>query len=244
MSASSRSPIRSPGTSGSPYPAGPSTRSKGPWATSASTSGAGSSARSADRKLWSSSTSPPSSPHTSMETVPGSMPATRGPGGDSDDLLGHGVDAIRVEHEVVALEEPAHAGLVSLHLRAADGQRAEDELPLPLDEIIPGLDALDPERLRKVVIGEQLDCGTGAPHRLAQQLHARRPGGQDDVRPLQCGLHLCPVGRLERVDPQPFGDREPARPVVGVRVQDVGWDRRRKYLAALLDEQGRGAQPD
>src|SRR5918996_5146978 len=186
MSPNSRSPTRSPGTSGSPYPAGPSTRSRGRWATSASTSGAGSSARSAERKLWSSSTSPPSRAHTSMETVPGSTPATRGPAADSDDLLGQGVDAIGVEHEVVALKEPAHARLVSLHLRAADGQRAEDELALPLDEVIRSLDALDPERLRKVEVGQQLDRGIGAPHLLAQQPHARRPGGQDDVRPLQC----------------------------------------------------------
>src|SRR5215211_9257597 len=114
---------------------------------SASTSGEGSTARSADRKLSSSSTSPPSSAHTSMETVPGSTPATRGPCVELDDLFGHGVDAIGVEHEVVALEEPPHTGLVRLHLRAADAQRAEDELPLPLDEIIPGLDALDSERL-------------------------------------------------------------------------------------------------
>src|SRR5215208_1975535 len=138
--------------------------SRGRRAASASTSGAGSSARSADRKLWSSSTSPSSSTHRSMETVPGSTPATRGPGVDSEDLLRHGVDAIGVEHQVVALEEPAHAGLVRLHLLAADAQRAEDELPLSLDEIIPCLDALDPEWLRGVVIGQQLDRGTGAPH--------------------------------------------------------------------------------
>src|SRR5215208_7382050 len=155
--------------------------SRGRRATSASTSGAGSSARSADRKLWSSSTSPPSSAHTSIETVPGSTPATRGPGIESDDLSGHGVDAIGVEHDVVALEEPAHAGLVRLHLLAADAQRAEDELPLSLDEIIPCLDALDPERLRGVVVDQQLDRRAGAPHRLAQHLHARRPGSQDDV---------------------------------------------------------------
>src|ERR671934_2317873 len=186
--------------------------SRGRCAASASTSGAGSSARSADRKLWSSSISPSSRTHTSMDTVPGSMPATRGPGVDSDDLSGHGVDAIRVEHEVVALEEPAYAGLVRLHLLAADGQRAEHKLPLLLGEIIPGLDALDPERLSGVVVGQQLDRWTGAPHLLAQHLHAGGPRGQDDVRSFQRGLHLRPVARLASVDPEFLGDRESARP--------------------------------
>src|SRR5919198_1706277 len=188
--------------------------SRGRCATSASTSGAGSTARSAERRLWSSSPSPPSRAHTSMETVPGSMPATRGPGVDSDDLSGHGVDAISVEHQVVALKEPAYAGLVRLHLLAADGQRAEDKLPLPLDEIVPGLDTLDPERLSGVVVGQQLNRWTGAPHLLAQHLHAGGPRGQDDVRPFQRGLQLGPVGRLASLDPEPLGDRESARPVV------------------------------
>src|SRR5687768_6660624 len=111
-----------------------------------------------------------------METVPGSMPATRGPAEDLDDLFGHGVGAIRVEHEVIALEEPAHAGLVRLHLHAADTQRAEDKLPLSLDQIIPGLDPLDPERLGGVVVGEHLDRRVRAPCLLAQHLYAGRPG--------------------------------------------------------------------
>src|SRR5947207_8640351 len=234
MSPSSRSPTRSPGMSGSPYPAGPSTMSSGRWATSESTSGAGSRARSADRKLSSSSTSPSSRTHTSMETVPGSMPATRGPGVDSDDLSGHGVDAISVEHEVVPVKEPAYAGLVRLHLLAADGQRAEDKLPLPLDEIIPGLDALDPERLSGVVVGQQLDRRTGAPRLLAQHPHAGGPRGQDDVRSLKRRLHLGPVGRLASVDLESVGDRESARPVVGVRPQDVGRDRHGEDVAPLL----------
>ena len=64
ISASSRSPTSAAGTSGSPYPAGPSTRSKGAWARSASTSGAGSAPSSADGKLSSSSGCPPSSAQT------------------------------------------------------------------------------------------------------------------------------------------------------------------------------------
>ena len=48
---------------------------------SASTSGAGSAPSSAEGKLSSSSGSPPSRAQTSKETVPGSMPATRGPRG-------------------------------------------------------------------------------------------------------------------------------------------------------------------
>src|ERR671934_347312 len=186
--------------------------SRGRCAASASISGAGSSARSADRKLWSSSTSPSSRAHTSIETVPGSMPATRGPDVDSDDLSGHGVDAISVEHEVVALKEPAYAGLVRLHLLAADGQRAEDKLPLPLDEVVHGLDVLDPKRLGGVVVGQQLNRWTGAPHLLAQHLHAGGPRGQDDVRSFQCSLHIRPVARLASVDPEFLGDRESARP--------------------------------
>src|SRR3954454_12888073 len=118
---------------------------------SASTSGAGSRARSADRKLRSRSTSPPSSAHTSIDTVPGSMPATRGPVGDLDDLSGHGVDTIGDEDEVVALEEPAHAALVRLHLRAAAGQRAENPLAVPVVEVIHALDSRDPQGLCGVV---------------------------------------------------------------------------------------------
>src|SRR5919204_526021 len=190
--------------------------SRGRCAASASTSGAGSSARSADRKLWSSSTSPSSRTHTSMETVPGSMPATRGPGVDSDDLSGHGVDAISVEHEVVALKEPAYAGLVRLHLLAADGQRAEDKLPLPLDEIVPGLDTLDPERLSGVVVGQQLNRWTAAPH-----LHRGVTGGAREEGSLHEVAHSlrghASVAE-QNVDPGVLGDDrvERARMLIGV----------------------------
>src|SRR3989454_8803144 len=65
-------------------------------------------------------------PQTSMLTVPGSMPTTRG---IDSRLLRHQLprdvgDRLGVQHEVVALEQACDARLVQLRLEVADGERA------------------------------------------------------------------------------------------------------------------------
>src|SRR3989442_14689740 len=87
-------------------------------------------------------------PQTSMLTVPGSMPTTRG---IDSRLLRYQLprdvgDRLGVQHEVVALEQACDARLVQLRLEVADGERAEAHDALLRDAVIHRLDAFDPER--------------------------------------------------------------------------------------------------
>src|SRR2546422_1710600 len=97
-------------------------------------------------------------PQTSMLTVPGSMPTTRG---IDSRLLRHQLprdvgDRLGVQHEVVALEQACDARLVQLRLEVADGERAEAHDALLRDAVIHRLDAFDAERRDRVHVGHDL----------------------------------------------------------------------------------------
>src|SRR2546430_14417539 len=98
-------------------------------------------------------------PQTSMLTVPGSMPTTRG---IDSRLLRHQLprdvgDRLGVQHEVVALEQACDARLVQLRLEVADGERAEAYDALLRDAVIHRLDAFDAERRDRVHVGHDLE---------------------------------------------------------------------------------------
>src|SRR5437899_12812126 len=117
-------------------------------------------------------------PQTSMLTVPGSMPTTRG---IDSRLLRHQLprdvgDRLGVQHEVVALEQACDARLVQLRLEVADGERAEAYDALLRDAVIRRLDAFDAERRDRVHVGHDLEPGHVRPGPFGNEHHARRPG--------------------------------------------------------------------
>ena len=129
-----------------------------------------------------------------MLTVPGSMPMTRGICKLMTFMTlirapGHFENRLRVEHEIVSLEQLRDARLVKLHLQAADAERPVRLDPVPVDAVVHRLDAFDAERrdgvdvrggaqprpLRPCLARDQLDAeSAGAQKELAALHHARR----------------------------------------------------------------------
>src|SRR3989454_12662526 len=119
-------------------------------------------------------------PQTSMLTVPGSMPTTRG---IDSRLLRHQLprdvgDRLGVQHEVVALEQACDARLVQLRLEVADGERAEAYDALLRDAVIHRLDAFDAERRDRGHVGPDPEPRHGRPSPVWDEHHARRPRGE------------------------------------------------------------------
>src|SRR5438477_11538660 len=141
----------SPGeSSGSSWPrtrrAGSPTRTS-PWRGRSRTRSSGGPrpmARSTGRWASSCSRSP------AAEYDPTHPPSTRAT--SSEHLEGHVVDALEVEHGALGLEHGADARLLQLHLRPADGQRAQlEDTVFPLEAVAP-VDPLDPHRLGRRVV--------------------------------------------------------------------------------------------
>src|SRR4029450_12643356 len=139
---------------GSPCPDGPATRSSGACDSRIETKRVGSA--SAKRVEYDSSRNrrPSSSPHTSIVTVPGSTPMTRGIGSPGrwnrgrsrrrlHELPRHVADRLGVQDEGVALEQPGDAPLVHLHLEIPDAERAENLDAVAVDTGVRHLDAFD-----------------------------------------------------------------------------------------------------
>ena len=93
----------------------------------------------------------------------------------TSELLGDVVDAIGVEDQVVALEQPPDAGLVHLHLRAADGQRAEHELAVALGQVVGRLRCPRSRAARRRCSRPAARSSGASPRRLAAA-PARPPG--------------------------------------------------------------------
>src|SRR5215211_4326749 len=140
--------------SGSPYPEGPAMRSSGMRDSSRTTKRLGSASASRVGKDSSRNTRPSSSPHTSMLTVPGSIPMTRGirsPGrrngrrrrGRLHQLARDLPDRLGVEHEIISLEQLRDAALVHLHLEVADAERAECLHAVAVDTGVRDVDPVD-----------------------------------------------------------------------------------------------------
>jgi hypothetical protein len=70
---------------------------------------------------------------------------------------------LHFQNQIVALEQAGDAGLVDLHLQAADAQRAKDGHALALDRVVGDLDTLDAERRHGVQISGGFQSGTPGP---------------------------------------------------------------------------------
>ena len=70
---------------------------------------------------------------------------------------------------------------MQLQLEAADAERAEAELAVPLLALVGRLDALDAERRLRVHVGDHLDIRIVLPGRERQELQADGAGGEDDI---------------------------------------------------------------
>src|SRR2546422_6202844 len=124
-------------------------------------------------------------PQTSMLTVPGSMPTTRG---IDSRLLRHQLprdvgDRLGVQHEVVALEQACDARLVQLRLEVADGERAEAYDALLRDAVIHRLDAFDAERRGRGHAGHDPSAGPARPGPFGDEPHARPPPAAQQPAP-------------------------------------------------------------
>src|SRR3984957_7805689 len=86
----------------------------------------------------------PARPHTSMLTVPGSIPMTRG--ASLSNRLREVIDRLGVENGITRLEQPRDTALVDLGLEAADADRAEHGHTVAHFAIVVRLDAFDAER--------------------------------------------------------------------------------------------------
>src|SRR5690606_29101068 len=109
------------------------------------------------------------------------------------------VDRFGVEDQVVALEQPRDAGLVQLHLEAADAERAEGEGAVALCAVVGGLHTLDPERRHRVHVRDHPQPGAPRPCRARHELRARGPRGQHELGALQRGGRLGRAGHRQDV---------------------------------------------
>ena len=75
---------------------------------------------------------------------------------------------------------------MQLQLEAAEAERAEDDLAVPLDPFVGRLDAEDAERRLRVAVCDQLDRRIVLPVLFLKQRDADAAGGDDDLRALDC----------------------------------------------------------
>src|SRR3989442_1724183 len=225
-----------------PYPDGPATRSSGPAAPSRATHRAGSVSASAVGQERARNTRPSSSPQRSMLTVPGSMPMTRGIGSR---LRRHQLprdvgDGLRVQHEVVALEQACNARLMHFHLDVSDGERAEARHAFFDHAVVHQVHALDPERGDRVHVRDHLEPWPFGPGLLGHEHDACRSRVQQHLRTL-AGAHC--LARVRHRD-GPHRPAEPLQHEITRPLARVRLARRDAHVRPRFGEQPRGPNPD
>ena len=121
--------------------------------------------------------------------------------GAQRELLGDLVDAVDVEDRLVGLEQPPDARLVDLHLRAADGQRAEHAACRRAPRSRPARSVPSiPSGSAALKSASTSIESILAPHRLGQQLDARRAGGEHERGAVERALELVVVRGLGDVE--------------------------------------------
>src|SRR5262245_492429 len=143
-------------------------------------------------------TAPSSSPQRSMLTVPGSIPITRGTTLLRIETRGHVGDCLRVENEVVALEQTGDARLVDLHFETTDTERPEHRDAMTVGAVVGDVDALDPQRRNRVDVngGPQ---GPSCPRLARHQTDAGASGVEQQLGAFEhrrCARAVCHHGRM------------------------------------------------
>src|ERR1700679_391031 len=96
----------------------------------------------------------------------------------SQDLDGHVVDAVEIHDRSLGLEHPLYAALLQLHLRGADGERAERADAVVRLEVVVATDPFDADRFGRRVVDDDLESIDPLPAAASQHLDSRRPGGK------------------------------------------------------------------